>query len=83
VADKIKETKSSSCNHEHARWVWAKSTRHLGAVTKLRICKETLNVSETYVIIYWRKNRVNSTLYEGNHWEPFCFKGHSVRMRVW
>ena len=54
----------------------------LGAVTKLRICKTKLKVSEIYVIIYWGKNHVNSTLYAGNYWERFCFERHNVFMCV-
>jgi len=44
----------------------------LGVVTKLRIWKTKLNVSEMYIIIYWRKNHLNSILYMGDYWESFA-----------
>jgi hypothetical protein len=53
----------------------------LGAVKKSRICKTNLNISEKYLIIYWWKDLVNSTLCSENYGEFFCFEGHSVCMR--
>jgi len=72
VADKIKEIKPNLIITNMPIKYKRNRSDILGVVTKLRIWKTKLNVSEMYIIIYWRKNHLNSILYMGDYWESFA-----------